>query len=336
MNLVPISNKYSIDIEKYAKIKEGDVIKSQSQLRKMICYPEITIDEANNGTVKALQPILDKFIKYEKISVNGHKIRIKSLKLPQEIKELAENYLKSTKTKESRIIYRHNRKYLLDNIIHSYNEVPAYLTTYQIIQHSTVYHDFFYEYHGIYYDRHFPTKEKSKELDEFVTEYAISDKECLIEVMETLSNILYRIFKRDNIYSWAKKQDVEVNRVLYQSGNELDSDTSEYLETYYFQPLRDMGIPAKSITGLANKYYMEDYNLTIEDHKFFYYTYKFTKPDTFKVKVDVKDFMQNQFELSDKALKALKVSFYGTISSSGHATSARNFDEIINKIKMGK
>jgi hypothetical protein len=39
MDLIPISNKYSIDTARYSQLKVGDIIKSQSQLRKDICYP---------------------------------------------------------------------------------------------------------------------------------------------------------------------------------------------------------------------------------------------------------------------------------------------------------
>ena len=336
MNLIQISNQYSINLEKYAKIKAGDIIKSQSQLRQMLCYPEITPTKANSGTIKALQPIIDTFIKYEPISGNGYKIRITATEPPQRIKEISENYLQSHKTKESRIFYRHNRKYLLDYITHSYTESPFYLTTYEIIQQSTIYQDFFYNFNDIRYDKHFPTTDESKKLDEFATEYVISDKEYLVTIMEALNNILYRIFNGNNITSWADTQGITAERVLYRNNEEADENESKYLENYYLQPQRDKGVPAKSVIKLANKRYMKDYDIPLKEHKWFYYSYKFTKPDTFNVKVDDRDFIHNQHELSNKALEALRATIFDTIDPINHAIDAKSFEEIISKIKIGR
>jgi len=72
MNLIKISNEYSIDIEKYNKIKIGDIIKSQVQLKREICYPSII---KNTTKVKNLQSIIESLIKYEKVG-SGHEIRI--------------------------------------------------------------------------------------------------------------------------------------------------------------------------------------------------------------------------------------------------------------------
>jgi hypothetical protein len=82
MDLIKISNEHSINVEEYSKLRIGDIIKSQSQLRQMICYPTIPKDTANKTAIRELQKAIDLFICYENIS-GSYKIRITSTEPPQ-------------------------------------------------------------------------------------------------------------------------------------------------------------------------------------------------------------------------------------------------------------
>ena len=332
IELIKISNEYSIDIEKYTKIKAGDIIKSKSELRKMICYPPIPAKTANNGTMQALQNIIDMFIRCE--NAGGYKIRITSIEPPQIVNEIAENRLQSNKTTNSRQNYTSNRKYLLDYIILSNGINPLFLTTRKIIENSTKFQDFYYEYCAINYDRNHASKEEVQELNEFINDYEISDKHYLVEIMEILNNILYNtVFDRDNIFNWAVNRSITAEKVLYQNGNELDEETSKFLEYSYFQPLIDKGVPAKARTRQANINYMKDTETPPKKHNWFYYTYKFTKPKKFVLKIDSRELNHNQKELSGKVLAKLETEAVDPQGGNYHAQNASNFQEIMSRIR---
>ena len=335
MELIKIHNEYSINTEKYTQLKTGTIIKSKSQLRQMLCYPTIPAKTANNGTMQALQSIIDKFIRYE--SAGGYKIRITAIESPQIVKEIAETLIQSKQGINTRQSYGSNRKYLLDHIIHSRGTNPAYLTTRNIINKSTRFQGFYYEYCGMNYDKTYSNDEEIKELDEFIKEYAISDKQYLIEIMEILNNILYNtVFDSNNIFNWAGKRDITAEKVLYQDRNELDTETSIYIENNYFQPLIDKGVPAKVRTKIANINYMRDNKLSPKKYQWFYYTYKFTikDPESFKIKKNNTEFHHNKAELTAKVLARLEREALHPQGENYHPQTARNFDEIMSRLKI--
>jgi hypothetical protein len=333
MHLIPISNEYSINIASYEKLKIGDTIKSQSQLRRMICYPKITSSKSNSGTIKRLQPIIDKFISYARIS-NSHKIQITSLRPPQEVKEIVETYLAAAKTNNSRQVCKHNREYILDYIINSYDDNPIYLTTYDIIKQSTAFDDFFYDYFDIHYDKSFSTKEEVSKLNCFAERHSIKDKQYLIDIMDMLGKILYYVFNSNNIHSWAIDRNIEIERVLFQRNKELSEEEAAYLDTIYFKPLRDRNLPAKSITKKANINYMKDHNTEPNTHNWFYYIFKLTKPPSFAADVNDNDFMQNKHELSTKVIEKLTSKAIDPIGGNYHKKNINNLKEILNKIMI--
>ncbi|MCL1884953.1 MAG: hypothetical protein FWF81_14500 [Defluviitaleaceae bacterium] len=316
MTLIKISNEYSIDMDKYVRLEAGDIIKSQSQLRKNICYPEITTATANNGTVKRLQPIIDKLINYERL--HGNKIKILSTIPPHKVEEIVNSYLLSTKSQSPRIIYSPNRKYLLDYVINSYEREELYLTTSTIINQSVLFQPFFHEYQSLHFDINHANKDDVKKLNDFTVKHKIKDKYKLIDVMEKLNEILYGIFNTKNIASWAGSRYINHEKVLFQGGDELIGENADYIKQGYIKPLIDRNIPAKSIIKLANRNYMKDHEISYGEHEWFFYTNKFTLTSKFNVDVNDEEFEHHQSELSEKVLQKL--------NSDNH--------EIINKIKF--
>jgi len=334
VDLIKISNEYSIDINKYERLKVGDIIKSQSQLRKYICYPTITPDKANSGTVKRLQAVIDKLISHT--NAGGNKIQILFITPTYEAKEIVENHVKSIKTMDSRQIYRLNRNYILDYIISTCEYNPIYLTTLDIIKESVSFQPFFHDYCNIHYDSQHSTKAEVNKLNDFVKKYAITDSQYLTTIMEMLSNILYSVFSSENIRSWANSYNVTYDRVLYQGGKELNEQDSDDLKNKYFQPLINKGVPAKSITKLANKNFMRENEVLPHLHKWFYFTHKFVTPDPFIVNVNDDDFMQNKFEISEKVIARLQSTAIDPHGGSYHAKNKNNLNYIINKLKIAQ
>jgi|GEM_PF-2574839 len=334
MTLIPISHEYSIIIESYASIQVGDIIKSQSQLRKMICYPAITSEKANSGTVKRLQPIIDTFIRYEK--QGGNKIKITDIQPVHIMEEQIQKQREAVTTPASRITYKPNRTAVLDYIIGTYPSETLYITTLGIIQQAVLFQDFFYEYSNIHYDSHHSTAEEVRKLSDFVQTYAITDPNYLIRIMDLLSDILYKMFKADNIESWAENRKLAFERVLFQKGEPLDETTAEAIEAQYIQPQIDKRVPAKSRIKLANRQYMTDHGISPVLHEWFYYVYKFTKPEAFTAEVTEAEYIHHCQEISRKAITRLRAMAVDPRGGDYHKKNAHNFEEIMSKMLINE
>lgn len=331
MNLIRISPEYFIDIEKYNEIKIGDIIKSQIQLKREICYPTITRDSTK---IKNLQPIIDLLIKYEKVG-SGHSIRITHIEPPQNATIIAENYLKSTTNKNLRQSYKCNRIYLLDCIMDDQEIGEVYLTTRNIINASTMFSDIYYDYCKINYDPHYSTKAEIQKFKAFIEEYNINYEDYFVDTMGNLNNIFYcTIFDNDNIFSWANDRQLSPDKVLVQNMKELDEETSKDIKDNYIQPLIDRKIPAQYIIRIANKDYVKDKGIPPRERIFFHYAYKFIKPESFIVEADNEQQNHNKHELSRKTIEKLiskSIDFQGI---NYHARNASNFQDIIERIKV--
>jgi len=331
MNLIKISNEYSIIVEEYVKLFAGQEIKSKIELKRMILFPKITKDTA---TLRNLEKIIELFIEYVKVG-SGHTIRITAVKPPQAVNEIVQSYLNAKKTTDSRQSYSCNRKHLLDSLIPPRENKPQYYTTSKIIRNSTVFQDFYYEYCGINYDQYHSSKEEVQELDDFIKDYEIPNKNCLVNTMEIMNEILYNtVFDKENIYNWAKKRPVTIEKVLFQSGSELDEETSEFLFSSYFQPLIDKRVSAKLQTRFANRNYMIENKIPYHKHKFFYFTFKFTKTDSFAVKINHEELKHHKKEISGKVIEKLTSNIKALHGGSYYARNETHFNEIMNRIKI--
>jgi len=195
-----------------------------------------------------------------------------------------------------------------------------------------MFQDFYYEYCSIKYDLYHSDEEERQNFDEFVREYGISDKEYLTNIMEILNDILYNtVFDRDNIQSWAKNHPITFEKVLFQGGNELDEETADFLFTSYIQPLINDNVPAKHRIKLANRNYMNDYDIPPHKHDFFYFINKFTKTESFTVTANSEEVKHNKHELSNKVIEKLTSK---AVDSHGGSYNAVNFQEIMERIKI--
>ena len=273
------------------------------------------------------------FIHYE--SVGGNKIRITSIEPPQKVIEIAEKHLQSKKGRNSRQNYSNNRKYLLDYIINSYNSNVIYLPVRKIVDISTSFQSFYYEYCSINFSSGYSTKEEFENLGEFVNAYEIKDKYYLIDIMEMLNEILYNtVFNKKNIYSWASKRNLTVTKVLYQNNKELDNKTATRLENTYFMPIIKKGIPAKFRTKLANMNFIKENRISYYEHEWFYYVYKFTKNETIEIKTNAVEYNHNKTELSAKVLSKLESKAVDLPNANYHNKNAKNFQEIMKWLKI--
>jgi hypothetical protein len=331
MNLIQISSEYFIDIEKYSEIKIGDLINSQIQLKRKICYPEIIKDST---TLKNLNPILDLFIKHEKVG-SGNKIRITSIELPQKVIEIIENHLKLKTNRNSRQSYRCNRLYLLDCLMHSQESETVYFTKRQIINESTIYQEFYYDYCKINYDPEYSNAIELLKFKAFVEEYNINYEFYFVDTMNKFNNIFYNtIFDTENILNWGESRKLKPKQVLVQNMKELDEETSNDITVNYIQPLKDRGIPAKNIIRLANKNYAKAKNIQPKDHVLFHHAFKLTKPESFIVDIDDEKLNHDKHEISKKAIEKLISKAVDSHGNNYHARNAHNFQEIIEKIKV--
>ena len=324
LNLIPISNKYSINIEEYEKLKIDDELPTQRDLFRRICYPK---SEKFTGTESRLLEIIGKYIvDYETIA-GFNKIKIKSIQPTQKLIEIAESL------PIQRIRYDANRDFLLDYIIFSLNydgEDILYLSTTEIIKDADIFQNFYYEYAKIYYDRLYASKEDNEKLEDFVSTYDINDKHYFVNVMDKLGEILYNtVFSKDNILSWGEDNVAAVERVLYQNGKELDREDSMIIEETYIQPFKDQGVHPKSLIKLANGDYMRRKGLNPKQHKWFYYKYKFEKPNK-QLFVCEEELTYHRTMLNSKIIQGL----HKKVGEPKTPKIKDNLDYIISNIKI--
>lgn len=297
-NLISIGNTYAIDVEKYNKLSVDDVFNSQSHLIREIIVPQIT------GKLDTAQKGFKDFILKNCIAVKnqtGRKIVITSIQSIENVKQTSET-LNNQKKRQS---YIANRKYLLDYVLFSNADNPIYLTTCEIVKKARIFQSFYYEFFDIHYDSDYSNDNEVRKLNAFASKHGL-DKYHLVDIMNNkLNDILYDIFGKENIYKWANDKEITVDRVLYQDNAELNVIDTEYYEKNYFQPLRDRNVPAKSITRLANKKYIEDNKIDPDTHGYFYYTYKFVKQNENSVN-DYKDLAYHQTEINKKIIERLE------------------------------
>ena len=322
VKLITINNKYSINIEEYEKLNIGDEFSTQRELFRKICYPAA---EKFTGTEdRTLKMIRESFIGYE--TTEGFKIKITSIQPTEKLIEMAENM------GIGRIRYDDNRDYLLEYIIFSLNydgDDVLYLSTTEIIKDCDIFPNFYYEYAKLYYDKLTATKDDNDKLNDFILNHGIADKDYFVKVMDKLSYILYNtVFSKDNILSWAVRNDIEAERILFKDGVELDKEDSQILEENYIKPLKDSGVHPKLLIKLANMDYVKDNGLTQKNHKWFYYKYKFVKRNE-QLFIKERDLMYHQNTLNDKIIKGLKKK----VGVPKDVNMKNKLDYIINSIK---
>ena len=328
MNLIKISNQYHIDIDKYEKISFGDILPSRNELLRKVCHPTI---ESVGTTEKRLQDIIKRVIVYE--NAGGNKIRITSIEPVTQAKSIIESKLKAASAKASKAAktyaprqsYSINRNYLLDFIIFSNEEEIIYITSSEIIKSAGIFKGFYYDYCNIHYDKGYPTAEEIAKLQEFALTHWLTDK-YLVEIMEELSNKAYEIFKKENIFSWAKRNGIQADRVLCKNGKELDDTESGVIHEQYIQPFINKGVPAKSIIRLANRKYIKDNNENPLYYRGFFYAYKFTKPENEKIylKYTEENLIQHQKEINKKIIEYIRSKAIDSVGEDYHKTHKSN------------
>lgn len=322
MDLIQLTHKYFIEIEEYEKLNIGEVLPNQRDLAKKICYPKI---ENWTGTETRFLDEVKKLIKFDNIS--GNRIKIIYITPTNDIEKASNNFKENVK----RIITKYNRNYLLDYVIYFQKEYDdiLYITATEIVRESGIFNKFYYEYSDLRYDNYTATEEERNKKNDFALSHNI-DKDYLVDIMDRLNEIVYKIFKRDNIFSWTKERALTAERVLYQNYTELDERETRHIEEKYYSPYKDN--PAKSRTKLANQKYIKENNLSAKEHNWFYYIYKFTKNDIFLNKVKYVDLIHHQMELNKKIIELLEKSINS--KSDYHKKYNNDFKYIIENIRL--
>jgi hypothetical protein len=303
----------------------------------------LTVPKLSNRlttTEKDLMKVLDLFIDYDKVSPNKNQIQITSVSAVESIPQLIEaaesaNRINITSTsRRKNIITKPNRDYLLDYVIYFQNQTDiVYLTKTQIIWEADIFNKFYYDFSELRYDGCKPTPEEIQRLNDFVNKHNI-DPNYLLSTMDGLNEIVYTEFSGDNISSWTSKKDdkrnIDVDKVLYQHGEEVDDVNNNYYEKNYMRHYENY---PKWQAKLANQKYVKENGKASEEHSWFYYTYKFTKNDIFYPRITDDDLIHNQKELNNKIIEKLEAKVKQS-NSAYHTKNKNDFDYIINNILL--